>query len=180
MQPAASAFQELYGAFHDRILRYLTRLVGADDAEDLTQEVFLRASRGISDFRGEAQLSTWLYRIATNAAIDKMRSKAASQADAAEELDEETSDASCLGESPLLPDEQVMLNEMYDCFGSYLETIPSAYRTVFVLSDLEDLPNREIAIILGLSLDTVKIRLHRGRTMLLNQLREHCKPEDWL
>jgi RNA polymerase sigma-70 factor (ECF subfamily) len=173
-------FQSVYTAFHDRILRYLTRLVGEGEAEDLAQEVFLKVSRGLDDFRGEAQLSTWLYRIATNAAVDRLRSPAFVQAQAAALFDEEACEPGSLLESPLLPDEQIMLQERIGCFGSYLKRLPPAYRAVFILSDLEELPNREIADILGVSLDTVKIRLHRGRAMLLQELRQNCKAEDWL
>ena len=66
-------FEEVYAAFHTKIYRYLRRLVGEQDAEDLTQEVFAKVSRSITDFRGEAQLSTWIYRIALNTAITHLR-----------------------------------------------------------------------------------------------------------
>lgn len=180
MQGKSLEFEAVYTAFHDRIVRYLSRLVGDSEAEDLAQDVFLKISHGLADFRGESQLSTWIYRIATNTAIDRLRSPAFAQADSAMPLDEELCDADDLAEPRLQPDEQVSLKEMYDCFGSYLKSLPAAYRMVFILSDLEDLPNREIADILGISLDTVKIRLHRGRAMLLQQLKQNCKAEDWL
>src|SRR5574341_2199351 len=66
-------FQKIYDAYRPRILRYLVRLVGEQEAEDLTQEVFVKVSQALKTFRGEAQLSTWIYRIGTNAAIDKIR-----------------------------------------------------------------------------------------------------------
>ena len=66
-------FQQVYETYQARILRYLIRLVGAEEAEDLTQEVFVKVHQRLKTFRGDAQLSTWLYRIATNAAIDKTR-----------------------------------------------------------------------------------------------------------
>ena len=180
MQGATLEFEQVYVAFHERILRYLLRMVGEGEAEDLAQDVFIKINRSLADFRGVSQLSTWVYRIATNAAIDRLRSAAFVQEDGTTPLDEETCEPGCLAEQPLLPDEQVSLKEMYDCFGSYLQDLPAAYRTVFILSDLEELPNREIAEILGISLDTVKIRLHRGRAMLLQRLKDNCKAEDWL
>lgn len=67
-------FQKIHETFRPKIHRYLTRLLGELEAEDLTQEVFVRVSRALPTFRGESQLSTWLYRIATNAAIDRLRS----------------------------------------------------------------------------------------------------------
>ena len=67
-------FPSLYADFYPRIMRYLRRLVGESEAEDLAQETFIKASQGLEGFRGEAQVSTWLYRIATNLAIDRLRS----------------------------------------------------------------------------------------------------------
>ena len=174
-------FQGVYDSFHERIFRYLSRLVGEDEAEDLTQEVFLKASRGLGEFRGEAQLSTWIYRIATNAAIDKLRTPAFQQANVLEEFDDDSSgSACCVADRPALPDDEVMRQEMYGCFGKFVKEMPAAYRAVVILSELEEMPNREIADILGLSVDTVKIRLHRGRALLFEQLQKHCKAEDWL
>ncbi len=69
---------------------------------------------------------------------------------------------------------------MYQCFVDFVKNLRVNYRTVVVLSELEQLTNNEIAEILGLSLDTVKIRLHRGRARLLKELKTHCEAEDWL
>ncbi len=67
-------FNEAYEKFQPKIARYLTRLVGEHGIDDLTQEVFVKVSLGLKNFRGESQLSTWIYRIATNAALDRLRS----------------------------------------------------------------------------------------------------------
>ena len=66
-------FQQVYDEYHARVLRYLTRMVGAAEAEDLTQEVFVKIGQALETFRGESRLSTWIYRIATNAALDRLR-----------------------------------------------------------------------------------------------------------
>ena len=66
-------FEEIYTDFRPKVQRYLTRMVGEHEAEDLTQEVFIKISRALDAFRGESQLSTWVYRIATNAALDRLR-----------------------------------------------------------------------------------------------------------
>src|SRR3989338_5628810 len=71
---AALDFQRVYDEFHVRIRRYLVRLGGPGDADDLTQETFARVSQALAGFRGEAALSTWIYRIATNVALDRARS----------------------------------------------------------------------------------------------------------
>ena len=67
-------FQDIYTAFNEKVRRYLARLVGEAEAEDLTHEVFIKASKALDDFRGESSLSTWIYRIATNTALDRLRS----------------------------------------------------------------------------------------------------------
>ncbi len=69
-------FQAIYTEFYPKIHRYLTYLVGMSESEDLTQDVFVKISKALQDFRGESQLSTWIYRIATNTARDKKRSRA--------------------------------------------------------------------------------------------------------
>jgi RNA polymerase sigma factor (sigma-70 family) len=74
-------FQTIHAEFRPRIQRYLARLVGESEAEDLTQEVFVKVHRALPSFRGEAQLSTWIYRIATNAALDRLRSPAFKRCD---------------------------------------------------------------------------------------------------
>jgi len=175
-------FADIYEAYQARILRYLTRVVGEHDAEDLAQEVFIKVSRALPSFRGESQLSTWIYRIATHAAIDRLRTasyRKETENPELEDLDEVEADAWTGEEIPSL-EQQLMRKEMYDCFEKFVSRLPVNYRTIYVLGDLEGLSNAEICEILGLTLEVVKIRLHRGRGMLLNQLKKHCKAEDWL
>ena len=176
-------FREIYETYQPRIRRYLIRLVGEPEAEDLAQEVFVKVSRALKTFRGESQLSTWLYRIATNAAIDRIRTTSFRQDAELTLLDDSTEtegkDVWTGEEAPSL-EQQLMRKEMYECFVDFVERLPPNYRTVVVLSELEELTNNEIAEVLGLSLDVVKIRLHRGRARLLQELKTHCSAEDWL
>ena len=179
-------FPTLYTEFHPKIQRYLTRLVGDYEAEDLTQDVFIRISQALPNFRGASKLATWIYRIATNAALDRLRSPAyqrmvqvqpPEKSQAVVEIEEEIAG---MGEEADSPEYKVWRKERYECYRDYIENLPLNYHTVVALSELEDLAASEIAEILGLSLDTVKIRLHRGRGRLLQELRTHCKAEDWL
>ena len=176
-------FQTIYATFQPKILRYVRHLVGEHEAEDLTQEIFVKVSQALKTFRGDSQLSTWLYRIATNAAIDKIRTCSFRQGARHSSLDDsdelEDKDVWTGEDTPSL-EQQLMRQEMYECFGNFVENLPVNYRTVVVLSELEELTNNEIAEILELKLDVVKIRLHRGRTRLLQELKTHCKAEDWL
>jgi RNA polymerase sigma-70 factor (ECF subfamily) len=176
-------FQEIYAAYQPKILRYMVRLVGEREAEDLTQDVFLKVSQALGTFRGESKLSTWIYRIASNAAIDKIRNSSSQRCaedslvddpDEAEDKDAWTGD-----QKPSL-ERQIMRKEMVQCFGNYVENLPVNYQTVFALSELGELTNNEIAEVLGLNLNVVKIRLHRGRVKLLRELKTHCKAEEWL
>ncbi|MEW5870700.1 MAG: sigma-70 family RNA polymerase sigma factor [Chloroflexota bacterium] len=176
-------FSTIYTTYQPRILRYLARLVGASEAEDLAQEVFIKVNRTLNTFRGESQLSTWLYRIATNTAIDKMRTPSFQQGAELSVLDDsEDTEAQDVwtGETTPSLEQQLMREEMYACFVDYVKRLPANYRTVVVLSEMEQIPDNEIAGILGLTLETVKIRLHRGRTRLLQELKANCKAEDWL
>ena len=74
-------FGKIYEDFRPRILRYLTRLVGEGEAEDLAQEVFVKIDRGLKTFRGESRISTWIYRIATHAAIELACNRKGADAD---------------------------------------------------------------------------------------------------
>lgn len=175
-------FQEIYSTFQPRILGYLSRMVGADDAEELTQEVFVKVDKALKEFRGEAQLSTWIYRIATNAALDRLRNPSFRQrarecesVDSSAESTAESQDRNVwTGEKMPDVDQQLIRQEMNSCIREYIDQLPEDHRAVLVLSEVEGLKNREIAEILGVSLDTVKIRLHRARTRLKESLGRHC------
>ncbi len=171
-------FQEIYKAFRPKLFRYLKHLIGEADAEDLTQEVFVKVSSALPEFRGDAKLSTWLYRIATNAAIDKLRTSTYRLDRVSDAFDENVLGSAEQADDG--PEQQVMNREMYSCFLRFLKRLPVHHRAVLILSELEQLPNAEIAEILGCSLETVKIRLHRGRAKLMAQLKAECKAEDWL
>ena len=93
MQSGIAEFDRIYAEHHIRILRYLTRMVGVQDAEDLAQEVFIRAAKAYEDFRHEAKIETWLYRIATHVAVDRLRGTASRRETLlGQELDEVAAD----------------------------------------------------------------------------------------
>ena len=183
MDKSTLEFQAVYDDFRPKILRYLTNIIGENEAEDLTQEVFVKVSRALGTFRGECKFSTWLYRIATNTAIDKMRTSSFGQDVNIYELDDsdDTEDRLLwIDEETPSVEQSLMQKEMYQCFIEYVKNLPVNYRTIMVLSELEGFTNNEIAEVLGISLDTVKIRLHRGKTKLIQELKNNCKAEDWL
>jgi RNA polymerase sigma-70 factor (ECF subfamily) len=181
MDASEAEFQEIYAVFQPKILRYMARMVGENEAEDLTQEVFIKIGAVLGTFRGEASLSTWIYRIATNTALDKLRSPSFQRA-TLNSLDQQSSTCEpeiddknvWTGEKTPLVEHQIFRKEMNDCIQGLIENLPEDYRTVLILNEFEGLKNREIAEILGISLATVKIRLHRALERLKNELRANC------
>jgi RNA polymerase sigma-70 factor, ECF subfamily len=172
-------FQEIYKSFHPKIVRYIERLAGPLEAEDLAQEVFVRIDRSLEGFRGESRLSTWIYRIATNVVLDWLRSSSylkMTQKKPLEDLtaEEEESGSAFSDENPPSPEQQAIRAEMIECIQGFVQDLPENYRTVLILSEMEELPNSEIAEILDLTLDAVKIRLHRARARLKKALDLHC------
>jgi RNA polymerase sigma-70 factor (ECF subfamily) len=170
-------FQDIYTTYNEKIRRYLTLLIGESEADDVTQEVFLKINAALDSFRGDSSLSTWIYRIATNAAMDYRRKSFMRPREQATE-GSITGNPICEEEIALdqsfSPDRQLIRKEMNDCIKGIVDGLPENYRTVLILSDLEELKNNEIAEVLDISLETVKIRLHRARARLKKELEHHC------
>jgi len=170
-------FKKIYQEFQPKIVQYLSRLVGNQDAADVAQEVFAKVSRGLETFKGQSKLSTWIYRIATNTAIDKLRSASFKRAFEStslidESTVEESKDAFVLRDPSI--DRKVIRKEMSQCVREYIDRLSPDYRTVLVLSELEGFKNREIAAILEISLENVKVRLHRAKASLKKELDDGC------
>ena len=164
-----SEFQSIYQEFEPRIRRYVRRLVGAGDAEDVTQDVFVKVSQALPRFRGDARIGTWIYRIATNTAFDRLRSRSLERA-----RRRPCDGREALAGTPPDVDRELARNEMSGCIRQHVDALPPGYRSVILLSETEGLTNGEIADALGLSLPTVKIRLHRARRRLRSQLERAC------
>ncbi|MEK7449521.1 MAG: sigma-70 family RNA polymerase sigma factor [Planctomycetota bacterium] len=173
-----SEFGKIHDTFRPKVLRYLTRLVGEYYAEDLTQDVFVKINRARKDFRGKSKLAPWIYRIATNTALDKMRSpsfRKTVQKSCNDIVGENEEHNHILTDKKTLSAEQHLIRkEMNHCIRDFVEKLPNDYRTIVVLSELEGLKNNQIAEILKINLDTVKIRLHRAREKLKQELESHC------
>ena len=173
-------FDSVYDEFHARIGRYLERMVGKGEAEDLTQEVFMKVNRGLKGFEGKSSLSTWIYRLATNAALDKRHSRPFrenKQKILLSNIDDESEAGDkdiCTQEKELSAEREAIRTEMNECIREFVDKLPENYQTVIILSELKDLKNQEIAEILGISLDAVKIRLHRARIKLKEEFEAGC------
>jgi RNA polymerase sigma-70 factor (ECF subfamily) len=179
-------FREVHDTLRPRVQRYLARMAGEAEAEDLAQEVFEKVSRGLEDFRGDADLSTWVYRIATNTALDRLRRRGKptdsvdpSSVDTIAALEADRNVWTDAIRDTL--EGRVIRDEMNACIREVINRLPENYRTVMILGDLEGFSDREIAEILGLSLRNAKIRLHRARVQLRQALEKACvfyKSED--
>jgi RNA polymerase sigma-70 factor, ECF subfamily len=171
------AFEDLVTRYQARLFRLARRLTGDDgDAQDALQEAFLQAYRGLASFRGEARFSTWLYRIATNAALMQRRAR---QRRPAESLEAYLPRFDAAGGHAATPAELSAPCRVEDVLDRQLlaekaragiESLPDLYREAFVLRDLEELPTSEVAEVLGLEPAAVRQRVHRARLMLRGYL----------
>ena len=174
----ASAFNRLVEERHGDIYALLYRLTeDPEEARDLTQETFLQAFRHLASFRGDADLRTWLYRIAVNQARNRWRwwkrrrrdRTVSLDAPVSEEIDAPLS-AGLAGDEGLDPERQALLREREQVLHAALRSLSRPYREVIVLRDIEGLSYEEVAAALDLNVGTVKSRLNRGRTELRRRL----------
>jgi RNA polymerase sigma-70 factor (ECF subfamily) len=149
-----AALHTFYERYRRRVFSLIARIVGTQDAEELSQEVFVRAFRALDKFRGDAQLSTWMYRLAVNAALSH-----ATRIQARRRRD--------LGDEVLhaLPAEDAPEGDprLRQRLQTALGVLPAGYRAVLVLHDVEGLQHEEIAQILGCRVGTSKSQLHKAR-----------------
>jgi RNA polymerase sigma-70 factor (ECF subfamily) len=176
---SSAGLSELLASHREAIVRYIRGIVrdGAE-AEDLTQETLLRAYNKLSTLEDPSRLVPWLYRIATNVTHDRFRQ--ASYRHRPVSLDEDRGAAGepalreiVFNDSPHL-DKLMEKKEMSSCVQEYIEDLSDPYRAVILLHDVQGLTNPEIAEMLGISLATVKIRLHRARSKLRAALGDGC------
>jgi RNA polymerase sigma-70 factor, ECF subfamily len=165
-----SSFADVYAEFEPKIRRYLARLSGTSEAEDLTQEVFARVGEALPRFRGDSTVSTWVYRIATNAALDRARSRS-SHAMARERIEQAVLEPDASSDI----EARVARSQTNECIRRCVDRLPPRYRAVLLLSGAEELTNQEIAEALAITVDTVKIRLHRARRRLRKELGDGCE-----
>ncbi len=172
--------QDIHNQHRPSIIRYLTRLTGNfEDAEDLTQEVFIKVGKNLNKFRGDSSLSTWIYKIATNTANDFFRSVSfrnnSKQTIFSSELSKKMNDEIALMNiKKLTPEQQLIKDEMNGCIDNYIQQLNENYRTIILLCDYEGLKNKEVAEVLEVSIDAVKIRLHRARAKLKIMMNKGC------
>ncbi len=164
-----------------RIHRYLLSMArGPDVAEDLTQETFLRALRGLGALRDRAALVSWLDRVATNVFLDWVRAEGRRRLACTGGQEGDVGLMADIPDPGLRVDRRVEQAQMSQCVRGFVDELPDDYRAVILLHDAHGLSSREIAEILGVSVATAKIRIHRGRARLRAALQEACEfePDD--
>jgi RNA polymerase sigma-70 factor (ECF subfamily) len=176
------AFESLVNRYESKVYRLSIRMLrNPQDAEDALQEIFLQVYRGLKSFEGRSTFSTWLFRLATNVCLMKIRHR-------------ETEPAKLLpledflprhesGEHPQItdwtgrPEEALLGKESREKMMEALEKLPADYRAVFILRDMEGFSNAETGESLGLSVAAVKSRLHRARLTLRGLLSNYFEKE---
>ena len=166
------AFEEIVIHFQHRLYHVCYRMLNnAAEAEDVAQEAFLRAYVNLESYDQKRKFSTWLYRIATNLCIDRIRKKKPDYyLDATVPGTEGLDMYSQIAQQQQLPEEEVVKMEMKDRVQYEVNRLPEKYRTIIILRYMEDLQLQEIADILEMPLGTVKTRVHRGREALRQQM----------
>ncbi|MED2947419.1 RNA polymerase sigma factor SigW [Bacillus subtilis] len=168
------AFADIVDIYKDKIYQLCYRMLGnVHEAEDIAQEAFIRAYVNIDSFDINRKFSTWLYRIATNLTIDRIRKKKPDYyLDAEVAGTEGLTMYSQIAADGVLPEDAVVSLELSNTIQQKILKLPDKYRTVIVLKYIDELSLIEIGEILNIPVGTVKTRIHRGREALRKQLRD--------
>lgn len=174
-------FTWIFNTYHERVLAYTKKLIGEEGAEDVAQEVFVKVNHSLPDLADPSRLGSWIYAITLNTVRDWARKRSAGieplpgREVSAGRGDEEDPMSGVPDTRSRDPEETAIWNEMVACYLDYVGALPSSLQEVFVLSEFDHLPGEEIARRLSISLPAVKIRLHRARARLHEELRRNCR-----
>jgi len=177
-----SAFDEMVSRYWDRIYAMVNQLLrNQQDAEEVTQDAFIRAHRGLVNFRGDSAFSTWLYQIATNLARNRYwywwrrkRDKSVSF-DAPLSSDNDTTLAEIIPAELETPEDATVTQELITSIAAGMEKLSAKHREILILRNIKNLSYEEIAAILSISVGTVKSRIARARESLRAKLGEDFK-----
>jgi RNA polymerase sigma-70 factor, ECF subfamily len=171
-----SAFETIVGRYQARVYRLACRLTSDSDAPDVLQETFLQVYRHLASFRGESQFGTWLYRIASNAALMHRRARARRPAEPLDQFlprfDAQGTHAATPAELQVAARADELLDRQFlvEKAREVVARLPDLYREAFVMRDLEDMSTADVAHALGVEPATVRQRVHRARLMLRGYL----------
>ncbi len=174
------ALENLVSRYEKRVYNLAYRMLGnKEDAEDVLQDTFLNVIRSLKGFESRSSFSTWLYRVAANAALTRLRQRSRREKSEGEFLDEVYSvQEAAHSQSKLVdwsdrPAERLLDEEAREVMEDAISELPEIYRVVFILRDVQGLPANEVAEVLDLTVPAVKSRLHRARLYLRNRLSDY-------
>ncbi len=172
-------YNEIYSGYYKKVLNYIRSIIGEFEAEDLTQEVFIKVHNSLGTLLDKSKISSWIYTIALNTARDRMKQKTNISAPAGKalSLDSESGAriidqlADTKGKSPA---DLLIRKEMIECYVNLVDKLPENYYEIYILSEFDRLPDKEISDKLSIPLETVKMRLHRARKKLNSEIQTQC------
>jgi len=173
------AFEQLLDRYEDKVFRLAYRFVRNEtEAKEILQDTFLTVWRKLDTFKGDAQFGSWLYRVATNAALMRLRAQRRHPEVSTEDLPIGYLDN--YGQLPPAsenwakrPDDELQSGELRRHIQAAVDALPDIYRTVFLIRDVEGLSTEETAEVLQISIPTVKTRLHRARIALRDAITQY-------
>lgn len=167
------AFTQFFNQYRNTIYNFGMRFCGnPEDASDILQETLINTFKYIGNFKGNAKLSTWLYRVASNACLQKRR-KESSMEGSLDQLLETSHDEG--SDNRFHPHDNLVQKEAAKVIENAILKLPADYRIPFLLREVERLPYQEIADVLEASLSNAKIRVHRARLMLREMVTDYFK-----
>lgn len=168
------AFEELVSRYQNKLVNYVNRLIhDYEMAVDLAQEAFIRVYRNANRYKGEYQFSTWLYRIATNLAIDEIRRRERKGRFFFYNVRERCPQEDGTRRLPDLrysPEKTLDRTEKLGKLQAAIDSLPEKYRFAFILKEVQELSYEEISKVLRISMGTVKSRVHRAKMLLREKL----------
>ena len=177
------AFESLVTRYESKVYRLAIRMLrNQQDAEDALQETFLQVHRGLAGFEGRSAFSTWLFRLATNVCLMKIRHRGTEPSKLLPLEDylprHEEGEVPQMVDWTIRPEEALLSKESREKMMEALEKVPPEYRAVFILRDMEGFSNAETGESLGISVAAVKSRLHRARLALRGLLSDYFEMEE--
>lgn len=166
------AFAELVDLYKDKIFHLAYRMLSnRHESEDVVQDTFLRVYKNLDRYDENQKFSTWIYRIATNLCVDRLRKRKPTYSLDAEMNDKEGIDGyAMIPSDDRTPETEFMLTETQVMIRQAIESLPAKYKTVMILRYLQELSLQEISDVLGMPITTIKTRVHRGREFMRKKL----------
>jgi RNA polymerase sigma-70 factor, ECF subfamily len=173
-------FNKIHDEYYGKVLSHLRGIIG-EHAEDCAQEIFIKIHKNISKLKDETKLSSWIYSITLNTAKDALRASKSGASCISLDKTEKTTSTESTPLQDRVPDTRekthedvIAKKEMSQCYIDFVKKLPKNYYEIYALSEFEKLSDTEIADKLSISIETVKVRMHRARTKLYEELRKNC------